>query len=113
MANLIITANALESPAQQTWAIPIESILYSKLDISPEGSILILNITSFPGGRMKDPARPAILFSNETNPPTLDYLRPALNKAFAAKPGSGDIELAEFLPDNFLDDLVVSVGIVR
>lgn len=97
MTNLIITADGLDfSPYKQSWAFPLEDILFSKLDALNDQ--IVLNTV---GGS-------TISFTNTTNPPTLDYLRPALNQAFAAKPGQGDVELADFLPADFLDGLVVS-----
>ncbi len=97
MTNLIITADGLDfSPYKQSFAIPLEMALYSQLDALENQIVLYMA----QGGN--------IYFTNTTNPPTIDYLRPALNQAFAAKPGQGDIELANFLPADFLDGLVVS-----
>ena len=97
MTNLIITADGLDfSPYKQSFVIPLEMVLYSRLDA--DNDQIVLSMAQ--GGN--------VTFTNATNSPTTDYLRPALNQAFAAKPGQGDIELANFLPADFLDGLVVS-----
>jgi len=97
MTNLIITADGLDfSPYKQSFAIPLEMVLFSRLDAGEDQ--IVLNMAG----------ESNIYFTNTTNPPTIDYLRPVLNQFLAAKPGQGDIELANFLPADFLDGLMVS-----
>lgn len=94
MTNLIINTDSNFTGGKETFVFPIESILFSKLDA---GSFAIYLHT----------LNGTYNFVNFENNPTADYLRPVLNSAFAAKPGQGDINLADLLPADFLDGLVI------
>lgn len=94
MTNLIINIYNGFLGGNETFVFPIESILYSRLDVDSFAIYL-----STVNGTYN--------FVNFENPPTADYLRTALNSAFAANPGQGDINLADLLPADFLIDLII------
>ena len=94
MTNLIINTESNFIGANETFVFPIESILFSRLDAEAFAIYLYTVNTTYN-------------FVNFENPPTADYLRTALNSAFAANPGQGDINLADLLPADFLIDLII------
>ena len=94
MTNLIINTYSNFIGDNETFVFPIESILFSRLDADS----FAIYLTTVSG---------TYNFVNFENPPTADYLRTALNSAFAANPGQGDINLADLLPADFLIDLII------